>query len=58
MKILNILYFSDANEYEVVAVIRDTSGIKSKHDLKDKNLCHPGYGYETDWTNILSNVST
>lgn len=42
-------------DYQVVAVIDNNSGIKSRHDLKGKRYCHPGYGYETDWTTILSN---
>ncbi|XP_066141002.1 transferrin [Euwallacea fornicatus] len=42
-------------EYEIVAVISNHAGIKSKHDLKGKKYCHPGYGYEADWTKILSN---
>ncbi|XP_017783463.1 PREDICTED: transferrin [Nicrophorus vespilloides] len=48
-------YSQEKYEYEVVAVINDESGIKSKHDLRNKNFCHPGYGYETDWTDILAN---
>lgn len=54
--ITNQMRFTEnVNEYEVVAVINDASGIKSQYDLKNKRLCHPGYGYETDWTNILAN---
>ncbi|XP_023309775.1 transferrin [Anoplophora glabripennis] len=45
----------DNYEYEVVAVVNNNAGIKSKHDLKGKRFCHPGYGYETDWTRILAN---
>lgn len=52
----NIIKFLDKFEYEVVAVVSNDAGIKSKYDLKDKLLCHPGYGYETDWTSILANV--
>lgn len=48
----------DDFEYEVVAIINNHAGIKSRHDLKGKRYCHPGYGYETDWTRILANVST
>ncbi|XP_018328245.1 transferrin [Agrilus planipennis] len=56
MLITNEMRFTDDNfEYEVVAVINNDAGISSKHDLKDKKLCHPGYGYETDWTTILAN---
>ncbi|XP_065170841.1 transferrin [Atheta coriaria] len=52
----NQMKFSKENyEYEVVAIVSDESGINSVHDLKDKNFCHPGYGYETDWTNIITN---
>ncbi|KAJ8921781.1 hypothetical protein NQ315_008407, partial [Exocentrus adspersus] len=42
-------------EYEVVAIANDRSGIKSRHDLKGKRYCHPGYGYEENWTRILAN---
>ncbi|KAJ8938556.1 hypothetical protein NQ314_011445 [Rhamnusium bicolor] len=45
----------DKYEYEVVAVVNDKTGIKSRHDLRGKRYCHPGYGYETDWTRILAN---
>ncbi|XP_068910367.1 transferrin [Tenebrio molitor] len=48
-------YTETKYEYEVVAVVQDSAGIASKHDLKGKKFCHPGYGYETDWTRILSN---
>lgn len=49
-------YFKDNKfEYEIVAVISNRSNIKSKHDLRHKKYCHPGYGYEADWTRILSN---
>ncbi|XP_060523755.1 transferrin [Cylas formicarius] len=42
-------------EYEVVAVVGNHANIRSRHDLRNKRFCHPGYGYETDWTRILSN---
>ncbi|XP_074025807.1 transferrin 3 [Leptinotarsa decemlineata] len=48
-------YINEEHEYEVVAVIDNNSEIKSRHDLGGKKFCHPGYGYETDWTRILSN---
>ncbi|XP_076253125.1 transferrin 3 isoform X1 [Rhynchophorus ferrugineus] len=49
-------YFKEHQfEYEVVAVVSNHANIKSKHDLKNKKYCHPGYGYEADWTRILSN---
>lgn len=44
-------------EYEIVAVVSNRARINSKHDLPGKRYCHPGYGYEADWTRILSNVS-
>ncbi|KAL3278705.1 hypothetical protein HHI36_016239 [Cryptolaemus montrouzieri] len=54
--IINELRFSDVKyEYEVVAVLDKKAGIKSRHDLQDKRFCHPGYGYQSDWTTILSN---
>ncbi|CAG9863748.1 unnamed protein product [Phyllotreta striolata] len=47
---------NDPYDYQVVAVVDNASGIKSRHDLKNKKYCHPGYGYETDdWSKILSN---
>ncbi|CAH1959218.1 unnamed protein product [Acanthoscelides obtectus] len=48
-------YTNEKFEYEVVAVIDNNSRIKSKHDLRGKRLCHPGFGYETDWNKILAN---
>ncbi|CAG9765049.1 unnamed protein product [Ceutorhynchus assimilis] len=45
----------DKYEYQVVAVILNDAHIRSKHDLRGKRFCHPGYGYEADWTRILSN---
>lgn len=55
--IVSFCLFTEKYEYSVVAVVSDDSGINSKYDLQDKKLCHPGYGYESDWTSILSNVS-
>lgn len=43
-------------EYELVAVVANAANIRQKHDLRGKRYCHPGYGYEADWTRILSNV--
>lgn len=48
-------YTKDKHEYEVVAVVTKESGITSRHDLKEKRYCHPGYGYETDFNRILAN---
>ncbi|KAK4882805.1 hypothetical protein RN001_006124 [Aquatica leii] len=48
-------YTNDVYEYEVVAVVDNDANIKTRYDLRDKRFCHPGYGYEADWTQILSN---
>ncbi|XP_063912474.1 transferrin [Zophobas morio] len=48
-------YTDNKFEYEVVAVTQNSARIRSRHDLKGKRFCHPGYGYETDWTRILAN---
>ncbi|XP_031358132.1 transferrin-like, partial [Photinus pyralis] len=48
-------YTNDEFEYEVVAVVDDEARIQTRYDLRDKRLCHPGYGYEADWTQILAN---
>lgn len=49
-------FLADDYEYEIVAVVNNAAGIKSREDLRDKRFCHPGYGYEAYWTRILSNV--
>lgn len=41
----------------MVAIINNDSGIKDKHDLRDKRLCHPGYESESDSNRVISNVS-
>ncbi|KAF5299510.1 hypothetical protein FQR65_LT01093 [Abscondita terminalis] len=48
-------YTNDQYEYEVVAVVDNDANIKTRYDLRDKRFCHPGYGYEADWTQILAN---
>ncbi|XP_048517219.1 transferrin [Dendroctonus ponderosae] len=49
-------FSSDQNfEYELVAIVANAANIRQKHDLRGKKYCHPGYGYEADWTRILSN---
>ncbi|CAH0559126.1 unnamed protein product [Brassicogethes aeneus] len=48
-------YTSEKYEYELVAVVNKKSGITSRHHLKDKKYCHPGYGYEEYFTKILVN---
>ncbi|KAL1508850.1 hypothetical protein ABEB36_003680 [Hypothenemus hampei] len=42
-------------EYEIVAVVSNKGNIRNKHEVRGKRYCHPGYGYEADWTRILSN---
>lgn len=42
-------------DYRIVAVVDNRSGIRSRHDLKGKRYCHPGYGHNTEWSRILSN---
>lgn len=49
--------YSDNNQYEMVVVVNNESGIKSKHDLIEKKFCHPGYDSEADSNRIISNVS-
>lgn len=44
-------------EYEVVAVVDNEADIHTVHDLRGKRLCHPGYGLESHWTEVLLNVS-
>lgn len=56
MYLKRYILISDKYEYEVVAVVDKSSGIRSRHDLKEKKYCHPGYGYETDWSRIIANV--
>lgn len=54
--LINELRFTPERfQYQVVAVIDNRANIKSRHDLKGKKFCHPGYGYDSDWTTILSN---
>ncbi|KAF5276054.1 hypothetical protein FQA39_LY00850 [Lamprigera yunnana] len=48
-------YTDDTFEYEVVAVIDNDANIKTTYDLRGKRFCHPGYGYEADWTQIMAN---
>lgn len=48
-------FTKNPHEYQIVAVVDNRSGIKSRHDLKGRRYCHPGYGYESDWSTVLSN---
>ncbi|XP_037941727.1 transferrin-like, partial [Teleopsis dalmanni] len=42
-------------EYEVVAVVDNEADINTVHDLRGSKLCHPGYGLENHWTDVLAN---
>uniref|UniRef100_A0A1B0BXC0 Transferrin n=1 Tax=Glossina palpalis gambiensis TaxID=67801 RepID=A0A1B0BXC0_9MUSC len=42
-------------EYEIVAVVDNEADIHTVHDLRGAKLCHPGYGLENHWTEILAN---
>uniref|UniRef100_A0A1I8NYX9 Transferrin n=1 Tax=Stomoxys calcitrans TaxID=35570 RepID=A0A1I8NYX9_STOCA len=42
-------------EYEVVAVVDNEADIHTIHDLKGSKFCHPGYGLENHWTEVLAN---
>ena len=44
----------DPFEYEIVTIVENS--IKTLEDLRGSRLCHPGYGYEADWTDTLANV--
>ncbi|ALC42235.1 Tsf3, partial [Drosophila busckii] len=42
-------------EYEIVAVVNNDANIHTVHDLHGARLCHPGYGLENHWTEVLAN---
>ncbi|KAH8355287.1 hypothetical protein KR093_010339 [Drosophila rubida] len=42
-------------EYEIAAVVDNNAGIHTVHDLRGAKLCHPGYGLENHWTEVLAN---
>ncbi|GLH09400.1 Transferrin [Gryllus bimaculatus] len=48
----NIQDFQTDYEYKLVVIVRKSANIKSLRDLKNQNLCHPGHGYTTDWTEV------
>ncbi|KAK7870386.1 hypothetical protein R5R35_000553 [Gryllus longicercus] len=48
----NIQNFQTDYEYKLVVIVRKSANIKSLRDLKNQNLCHPGHGYTTDWTEV------
>ncbi|XP_069678938.1 transferrin-like isoform X2 [Periplaneta americana] len=41
-------------EYEVLPIVRKSANITRISQLKGKNFCHSGYGYEPDWTTVIS----
>ncbi|KAH8421048.1 hypothetical protein KR222_005741 [Zaprionus bogoriensis] len=41
-------------EYEVVAVVNNDADIHTVHDLRGAKLCHPGYGLDNHWTEVLA----
>jgi len=43
-------------EYEVFPVVRKSSNITRISQLHGKKFCHPGYGFETEWTKVISQV--
>lgn len=43
-------------EYEIVAVVNNDAGIHTVNDLHGAKLCHPGYGLDHHWTEVLANV--
>jgi hypothetical protein len=43
-------------EYEVYPVVRKSSNITRISQLQGKKFCHSGYGYEPQWTKVLSEV--
>jgi len=44
-------------EYDIVAVVDNNADIHTVHDLRGAKLCHPGYGLDNHWTEVLANVS-
>lgn len=44
-------------EYEIVAVVNNDAGIHTVRDVRGARFCHPGYGLENHWTEVLANVS-
>ena len=49
--------FIEPFEYQVVAVIDNRYEVSTLGDLRGSRFCHPGHGYEADWTDTLANVS-
>ncbi|XP_067000972.2 transferrin isoform X2 [Anabrus simplex] len=40
-------------EYEVMTVVRKSSNITRLSQLRGKNFCHPGFGDDSNWTEII-----
>jgi hypothetical protein len=39
-------------------VVRKSSNITRISQLQGKKFCHSGYGYEPQWTKVISEVNT
>lgn len=52
-----IIFSAQPFEYELVAVVSNDAGINSVNDLRGSKFCHPGHGLESQWSEILGNVS-
>lgn len=46
--------FNTPFEYEVFPVVRKSSNITRISQLNGKKFCHPGYGFETEWTKVIA----
>lgn len=40
----------------MLPVVRKSSNITRISQLHGKKFCHPGYGYEQEWTKVISHV--
>ncbi|PNF38438.1 hypothetical protein B7P43_G04014 [Cryptotermes secundus] len=49
-----IRMFDTPFEFEVYPVVRKSSNITRISQLQGKKFCHPGYGYEPQWTKVIS----
>jgi len=54
--IYSFVCYIAAFEYEVFPVVRKSSNITRISQLHGKKFCHPGYGFETEWTKVISQV--
>ena len=49
-------FIAEHFDYQIVAVIDNEADIHTVNDLKGSRFCHPGYGLENHWTEVLANV--